>query len=179
MNRLIVIAWIAAGLSIVGASAASAAPVTKQNGKTPAFRNFTSICAVAGYADYGNCNGNTTTYTDVTGRINAVQPKAGTWNLGLSFTNLQPGATYRLWGNRSGPPVAGVISGFFQVSTVVASAQGSAEFSYQTGDPANLGFDLNILRGAQDLNGITVVTSYWSSQALQIGPSGTLDVPGG
>jgi hypothetical protein len=179
MKRLFVIASLAAGLSTLGATAAPAAPITKQNGKTPVFKNFTSICMVPGYANFGNCNGNTRTYTNVTGRINAVQPKAGVWNLDLSFTNLQPGATYRLWGNRSGgPPVAGVIDGFFQIATVVAGSNGTAEFSYRTSDPLDLGFDLNVLGGPSDVNGITVVTSYWSGQTLQIaGPNGTLYVP--
>jgi hypothetical protein len=178
MKRVHLVAALLAALSAVVASAASGGgPVTKQNGTTPLFSNFTSICAVDGYVNYGNCAGDPTTYTNVTGRINAIQAKAGVWNLGFSFTNLEPGASYKLWGNRSGStPVAGVIDGFFEIGTAIAALDGTARFSYQTADPSNLGFDLNVLPG---YNGITVVTSYWSSQKIQVlNDDGTLYVPG-
>jgi hypothetical protein len=41
-----------------------------------------------------------------------------------------------------------------------------------------LGFDLNILYNEWDYYGITVVTSYWSNQAIQVrDSSGDLWVP--
>jgi hypothetical protein len=178
-TRFIAAATLVAALTIVGESAAlpRSGPITKQNGSTPVFNTFTSICAVAGYANYGNCNGDTTKYTNVTGRINAVQAKVGVWNLGLSFANLEPGASYKLWGNRT-TAVPWTIAGFFPIATVVAAPDGTARFSYQTADPSGLGFDLNILEGPSDFYGITVVTSYWSNQAIQVlNPDGTLYVP--
>jgi hypothetical protein len=179
MRRNTTIAALVAALSIVAAPVAGAGPITKQNGSTPVFKDFTSICAVAGYVNYGNCGGDPTKYTDVTGRINAVQAKLGVWNLGFSFTHLQPGAIYRLWGNQTGSsPSRGDISGFFPIGTAAAALDGTARFSYQTSTPTNLGFDLNILADAQEYRGTTIVTSYWSSQALQVlNPDGTLYVP--
>jgi hypothetical protein len=181
MSRLVSIAALVAGLSILGAPAALAGgPVSKQNGTTPVFRDFTSICSVSGYLNYGNCGGDATTYGNVTGRINAVQAKLGRWNLGVSFKNLQPGALYRLWGNQDGAvPSAGEISGFFPIATAVAGLDGSASFSYQTSTPSGLGFDLNILDDITVYRGITVVTSYWSEQAIKVmNPDGSLYVPG-
>jgi hypothetical protein len=63
LKRFTFIATVVAALAIVGASAAlpCGGPITKQNGSTPVFTDFTSICAVAGYANYGNCGGDTTT----------------------------------------------------------------------------------------------------------------------
>jgi len=174
------LATLATVIAIAGAaaSAASGAPITKQNGSAPVFNSFTSICSVPGYVNYGNCNGDPTTYHQVTGNINAVQAKAGRWNLGLAFTNLEPGKTYRLWGNQDPtPPSPGVIGSFFVIGTTVAGLDGTARFSYQTTDPSNLGFDLNLL-GPGQYNGTTVVTSYWSLQTLQIlNPDGTLYIP--
>jgi len=195
MQRRVLLVVLAAVVALSSASAgagvkregskgslkvAKGGPITQQNGKTPAFKDFTSICAVPGYVNYGNCNGDPTTYTDVTGRINAVQAKAGIWNLGFSFTHLEPGLTYKLWGNRTGStPVPGDIDGFFVIGTAVAALDGTVRFSYRTSDVSNLGFDLNVLADAWETNGITVVTSYWSSQALQVlNPDGTLYVPG-
>lgn len=177
MRRLLITAVLVAALA--AAAIAGAEPITKQNGSSPVFKDFTSICAVPGYAVYGMCDGDKKTFADVTGRVNAVQPKPGVWNLGLSFTHLQPGALYRLWGNRTGTtPVAGEISGFFVVGTVTAALDGTARFSYQTADPTKLGFDLNFLSSAAQLNGTTIVTSYWSSQWLQVlNADGTLFVP--
>jgi hypothetical protein len=179
MKRLMFVAATVAALLVTGASPAmrSGGPITKQNGSTPVFKDFTSICAVPGYANYGNCGGDPTTYTNITGRINAVQAKVGVWNLGLSFTHLQPGASYKLWGNRT-TAVSGTVTGFFPIATVVAALDGTARFSYQTTDPSNLGFDLNILYDQSDYYGITVVTSYWSSQNIQVlNASGDLYVP--
>jgi hypothetical protein len=179
MNRLASIAALVAGLSILAVPAALGGPITKQNGTTPVFNDFTSICGVPGYLNYGNCGGDPTTYGNVTGRINAVQAKLGRWNLGLSFKNLQPGALYRLWGNQDGAvPAPGEISGFFPIATAVAGLDGTASFSYQTSNPSNLGFDLNILADATVYRGVTVVTSYWSQQAIKVmNPDGTLYVP--
>jgi hypothetical protein len=183
MNRFAVLT-LAAALFAFGASAASAGktkgPITQQNGKTPVFEDFTSICAVPGYVNYGNCAGDPTTYTNVTGKVNAVQAKAGVWNLGVSFKGLVPGAKYRLWGNRSTALTAGDNSGFFVIGTVFAGLDGTARFSYQTSSPTDLGFDLNVLADAWETNGITVVTSYWSEQAIQVlNADGTLYVPQG
>ena len=62
--------------------------------------------------------------------------------------------------------------------TTVAALDGTAKFSYQTNDPKYLGFDLNILDDLSQRSGITVVTSYWSEQALQVlNADGTLYVP--
>ena len=113
-------------------------------------------------------------FANVGGRIDAVQPKAGSWNLGLTFTHLQPGIRYTLWGNQTGAtPVPGAVFGFFAIGTSLADATGTARFEYQTKDPSNLGFDLN----TTDPN-YTVVTSWWSSQWLQIlNSSGALYTP--
>ena len=65
------------------------------------------------------------------------------------------------------------MDGFFAIGTSVADAGGTATFAYQTTNPTNLGFDLN----TTDPN-YTVVTSWWSSQWLQVlSSSGTLYVP--
>ena len=139
-----------------------AKPITKQNGSQSVL-TFTSICSVTGYASYGNCGGDPATYTDVVGRMNAIQAKQGRYNLDFTFTNLTPGATYRLWGNNGS---------WFSVAAAVADATGAAKFSYQTTSPAGLGFDLNLEDG-----NITVLTSYWSSQLLVLNPDGTVSSP--
>jgi hypothetical protein len=170
---------LAATALLLGASAAVGAPVTKQNGTNPLFKNFTSICAVSGYAGYGLCNGDPKAFTSVTGRINAVQAKPGVWNLGLSFAGLQPGAAYKLWGNQpTAPSIPFVLQGFFPIATVTAGVDGTASYSYQTTDPTNLGFDLNVLQDWSDFYGFTVVTSFWSNQTIQVlNSNGTLYVP--
>jgi hypothetical protein len=180
MKRLPVIGILVVAL-VLGASAAFAKPITKQNGGAPLFADFTSICAIPGFLFYGNCSGNPSTYTSVSGRINAVQPKSGVWNLGISFKGLTPGASYRLWGNRDpGTPTPGLVVGFFEIADAVAGLDGTASFSYQTTDPTYLSFDLNVLSGPTDRFGITVVTSYWSDQRIQVlNPDGTLYVPTG
>ncbi len=90
---------IVATLTLVG-SALAGGPVTKQNGSKPVIEKFTSICAVAGYAGYGLCGGSTNTFSGVGGKMNAVQPKSGTYNLDFSFSGLTPGTEYRLWSTR-------------------------------------------------------------------------------
>src|ERR1043165_5968550 len=150
-------------ISLVAASVAAGGPPPKQNGSNPVFKDLTSICAVPGYVDYGNCNGDSTKYTNITGRINAVQAKTGRWNLGFTFSNLEPGIQYRLYGNQLGVTPTPYNTGFFVIGDGVAGLDGTLKFSYQTTDPSNLGFDLNLLWGD-----ITVVTSYWSQQWIQV-----------
>jgi len=180
MRRTLILLALIVFVLTATSAAAGKGPITQQNGKTPVFKDFTSICGVPGYLGYGFCNGDPTTFTNVTGRINAVQAKAGRWNLGFTFTHLEPGRSYRLWGNMvPSPPIPGVIDGFFIIGTTVAALDGTARFSYQTSSPSDLGFDLNILRYPDDFHGVTLVTSYWSQQALQVlNPDGTLYVPG-
>ena len=179
MKRIAFTTAVAALVASIVSSVALSGPITKQNGSNPVFANFTSICSVPGYANYGLCGGNPATFTDVKGKINAVQAKAGIWNLGVSFSGLQPGASYMLWGNQTGgAPNPSDISGFFRIGTVVAGLDGTTRYSYQTASPGDLGFDLNVLESAFDEYGWTVVTSYWSSQSLQVlNADGTLFVP--
>jgi len=180
MKRLLALAMLVVALGLLMASSGAASPITKQNGSAPVFKDFTSICAVPGYAFYGFCGGDVTRFTTIRGRVNAVQPKPGRWNLGISFAGLQPGATYRLWGNQDGAtPSPGVINGFFIIATGIADLNGSINFGYQTSTPENLGFDLNVLPNPGDFSGITLVTSYWSQQAIKVlNANGTLFVPG-
>lgn len=169
-KRPITIALALLAIASGGTAATAGGPVPKQNGSTPVFTSFTSICTLASYADYGYCAGGTSTLPKVSGRINAVQPKVGVWSLDLTFANLQPGAAYTLWGNSTPPPaVPGQIVGFFAIGTVLAGADGTGKITYQTSAPENLGFDLN-------LNGYTIVTSYWSDQRLHVGADGKLSV---
>jgi hypothetical protein len=174
MNRLVALTTAVVALVLLGASSSAGAPITKQNGSAPVFKDFTSICAVAGYADFGSCGGDVTKFTNVKGKINAIQPKPDRWNLGISFTGLEPGAAYRLWGNQDGAtPAPYVVGGFFVIADGVADANGNLNFSYQTSNPNNLGFDLNRMPW-----NITIVTSYWSQQAIKVlNPDGTLYVP--
>jgi hypothetical protein len=178
MRQLAIIWLVIVGLAASAGATSAAGPITKQNGSSPVFTNFTSICRISGFVFYGNCGGNAATFDSVTGRIDAVQPKLGNWNLSVSFTHLRPGALYRLWGNRAGiPPVSGNNSGFFSIDTRAASLDGTVSFDYQTTSPNNLGFDLNVLSNPDDVNGITLVTSYWSVQWLQMKTGGLLYVP--
>lgn len=65
------------------------------------------------------------------------------------------------------------MSGFSVAGTSIADAAGTAKFDYETTSTTNLGFDLNTTG-----DNVTVVTSWWSSQWLQILDStGTLFVP--
>ena len=180
MARLVWAVLAVAVLVAAPAAGGAGGPVTKQNGKTPVFSAFTSICAVPGYLSYGFCDGDASRFTDVRGKVNAVQAKAGVWNLGISFSNLTPGATYRLWGNQEGAePTQGVIDGFFVIGTEVAAENGTVAFSYQTNNVSKLGLDLNALRWDGERAGVTLVTSYWSEQAIEVlDADGTLYVPG-
>jgi len=159
-NALTVVA-ILVTLVLAGASHAGG-PVTKQNGSKPVIAKFTSICAVPGYADYGLCGGSTTTFSGVSGRMNAVQSKQGVYNLDFSFAGLTPGVEYRLWSTRD------AVS-FAEVGRMFANESGSVTYKLQTDSPAGLGFDLNTIAGD-----ITVVTSWWSGQKLVVNADGTL-----
>jgi hypothetical protein len=167
--------------AILAAPAATGAPITKQNGGDAVLTNVTSICTIPFYVNYGLCGGNPQAFTNVSLQLNAVQPKAGVWNLELAFGGLAPGATYRLYGNQS-PAVAvpGVITGFFPIVSGISEADGKLKFKYQTTNPANLSFDLNYFAGPPGFFGgpdFTVVTTYWSNQKLQVKADGTLFVP--
>lgn len=153
MGRLLSMLAVTAAAGVLTGSA-FAEPITKQNGSSPAFASFTPICAVAGYANYGECSGDTTKFSGVTGKVNAVQAKAGIYNLGISFAGLVPGQSYTLWGNLNGT--------FFQIGAGLADLYGHIEFGYQaTLDDADLlAFDLNHNVWT------TIVTSYWSGQPL-------------
>ena len=164
VGRALLCLSVAAAACVV-AAAALGAPVTKQNGKSPAFTGFTSICTLAPYLFYGDCNGDATAFTNVKTRMNAIQAKPGRYNLEFTFSNLTPGTVYRLWGNDGA---------FFKIGTAVVGDTGSVSFEYQTRAPAGLGFDLNRIRGDWDVNGFTQVTSYWSNQLLAVNPDGTL-----
>jgi hypothetical protein len=159
VNRFVLSAALAA---LALAAAAHAGPITKQNGSSPVVGAFTSICAVPGYAHYGYCNGDTATFSAVGARMNAVQPKPGTYNLDFAFSALAPGVSYRLWSTRDG--MTWTVEG-----TAVADETGAVSFSVRTTAPAGLGFDLN----TEEPN-ITLVTTWWSGQTLVVNPDGTL-----
>ena len=170
-NSTSLVAVVAASIAVAIAAAPSlAGPITKQNGQKPAFNAFTSICAVPGYADYGLCGGDATRFTAVKGKMNAVQPKQGRYNLDFSFTSLTPGVEYRLWATRNAIPFNGT---YLEVGRAVADAAGNASFKLQTTEPGGLGFDLNTVMGD-----ITVVTSWWSGQSLVVNPDGSLSWAG-
>ena len=165
------LAVLAASIAVaVAAGPALAAPITKQNGQKPAFDAFTSICAVSGYADYGLCGGDATRFTDVKGKMNAVQAKKGRYNLDFSFTNLTPGVEYRLWATRDAFPFHGT---YLEVGRAVADASGNVSYKLQTTEPGGLGFDLNTVLGD-----VTVVTSWWSGQSLVVNPDTSLSWAG-
>jgi hypothetical protein len=155
-------ATVAIVAALALAASAQGGPITKQNGQSPAIAAFTPICAVAGYANYGYCGGSTTTFSDVRGKMNAIQPKPGRYNLEFSFSGLTPGVEYRLWATRTGGSWA-------EVGRAFASDSGSVSFKLQTDSPGGLGFDLNTI--SQD---ITVVTSWWSGQKLVVNPDSSL-----
>lgn len=154
-------ATMVVALVLVGSSIAASPP--KQNGSTPVIKAFTPICAVPGYADYGLCGGQTTTFSGVSGKMNAIQPKPGVYNLEFSFTGLTPGVEYRLWATKD------AILPWTEVGRMVATETGSLSFKYQTNAPGGLGFDLNTIDGD-----ITIVTSWWSGQKLVVNADGTL-----
>ena len=158
---------IAGAAGVTSPSHAGGGPITKQNGSTsPAFEKFTSICAVSGYANWGFCGGDVTKFTDVKGKMNAIQAKPGRYNLDFEFTRLTPGVEYRLWATRDG-------ASFLEVGRVFADQSGSVKYQLQTNAPAGLGFDLNTAQGD-----ITLVTSWWSGQSLVVNADGTLSAAG-
>lgn len=155
-------ATVAIVAALALAASAQGGPITKQNGQSPAIAAFTSICAVPGYANYGYCGGSTTTFSDVRGKMNAIQPKAGRYNLEFSFSGLTPGVEYRLWATRTG-------GNWAEVGRTFANESGAVAFKLQTDSPGGLGFDLNTISGD-----ITVVTSWWSGQKLVVNPDSSL-----
>ena len=164
MKSVLTIVALAATFAL--AATAQAGPITKQNGSAPVISAFTPICAVPGYADYGLCGGSTTTFSGVGGKMNAVQPKAGTYNLDFSFSGLNPGVEYRLWSTKDAVPFGGT---WTEVGRAFASATGTISFKLQTTSPGGLGFDLNTVSGD-----ITIVTSWWSGQKLVMNGDGSL-----
>jgi hypothetical protein len=168
-KHIIVLAAVLAALGT--AATAVAAPATKQNGTAPAFAKFTSICAVTNpdESNYGECNGDTTAFTNVTGKVNAVQAKPGIYNLGISFSGLVAGESYKLWGYHSSNP-----SDYFLIGTGTADASGALQFSYQYTASAGdkIAFDLNHLQVGNDNGGYgyTIVTSFFSDQLLTVDP---------
>lgn len=160
MKRVLLFAVIAA-LSVVGLAQAAGGPITKQNGSSPVL-TFTSICAVSGYANYGFCGGDVTKFTDVAGRMNAIQAKPGRYNLDFSFANLTPGTEYRLWSTRDAFT-------WVEVGRAFADEFGSVAYTLQTNSPAGLGFDLNTVSGDT-----TIMSSWWSGKKLVVNGDTTL-----
>jgi hypothetical protein len=181
MTRFLGFLLVIVSTAILAAPAATGGPITKQNGGNAVLLNVTSICTIPYYVNFGLCGGNPEAFTNVSLQLNAVQPKAGVWNLELAFGGLAPGATYRLYGNQSSAvAVPGVITGFFPIASGISEADGRLKLKYQTTNPANLAFDLNFFDGPPGFFGgpdFTVVTTYWSNQKLQVKPDGTLYVP--
>ena len=165
MRSALTVVAIVATLVLAGSSQAGG-PVTKQNGSTPVISKFTSICAVDGYAGYGLCGGSKTTFSGVGGKMSAVQPKSGTYNLDFSFSGLTPATEYRLWATYDAVRFDGT---WKEVVRGVTDASGSIKLSVQTTAPNGLGFDLNTIEG-----NITIVTSWWSGQKLVLNADGTL-----
>ena len=158
-NALTAVAILAA-LAFVGTSLAASPP--KQNGSNAVIKAFTPICAVTGFAGYGLCGGQSTTFSSVTGKMNAIQ-KTDRYNLEFSFTGLTPGVEYRLWATKD------AIIPWTEVGRMVATETGTLSFKYQTNAPAGLGFDLNTVNGD-----ITITTSWWSGQKLVVNGDGSL-----
>lgn len=166
--RKIGVAVSAALVTAALAGTASAAPVSKQNGQS-ALQPFSSVCSPL--PTYAYCATDPTLYSTAAGKIDAVQAKAGRYNMGFTFTGLQAGSTYRVWENLNGA--------FTMLGDVVADDYGRATFAWQyfaqAGDA--LGFDLNI--DPTDGYGTTVVTSYWSGATLtSCGDEGLVGVCG-
>ncbi len=151
-------------LALAGSSQAASPP--KQNGSTPVISASTPICAVPGYADYGLCGGQTTTFRGVSGKMNAIQPKPGRYNLDFTFGGLTPGVEYRLLATRDAVPFGGT---WLELGRMVASGSGALAFKYQTDSPGGLGFDLNRVGGD-----VTITTSWWSGQKLVTNANTTL-----
>jgi hypothetical protein len=157
---------IVAALVLAGSSQAGG-PVTKQNGSKPVISTFTPICAVPGYASYGFCGGQATTFSGVSGRMNAVQAKPGRYNLDFSFSGLTPLKEYRLWSTSD------AVS-WLEVGRAFTDGSGSVKFSLQTTSPGGLGFDLNTIAEGD----ITVMTSWWSGQKLVVNADSSLSTVG-
>ena len=162
MKTVRTVATIVVALALAGSSQAGG-PFTKQNGSSPVIRAFTPICAVPGYATYGFCGGLTTTFSGVSGRMNAVQAKPGRYNLDFSFAGLTPGVEYRLWSTRD------AVS-WLEVGRAFANESGSVAYKLQTDSPGGLGFDLNTIAAGD----ITIMTSWWSGQKLVVNADTTL-----
>ena len=170
LTTVLIVALTIVGAALVASPSQAGGPITKQNGSSPAFAGFTSICTVGGYAGYGLCGGDVTKFTKVAGKMNAVQAKQGRYNLDFTFTNLTPGVEYRLWATRDGVPGAGT---YLEVGRTFADGSGSVTYKLQTTTPAGLGFDLNTVQG-----NVTLVTSWWSGQYLVVNADGTLSAAG-
>ena len=170
MNRLLGTVACALALALLTTSAATA---SSQDPPKPVL-TFTSICAVPGYVDFGFCNGNPATFSNVNGTVGQSQARRGHWVIRLTFTGLTTGASYRLWGNRDGLAIPGKIDGFFPIATGRALFGGVLWFDVDTTNPENLAFDLNQLTSPSDTNGTTIVTSYWSKQFLHVNADQTL-----
>jgi hypothetical protein len=164
MQSKLTIMAIVAALAL--AATAQGGPITKQNGSAPVIGAFTSICAVPGYSGYGSCGGSASTFAEVGGRMNAVQAKAGRYNLEFEFSSLTPGVAYRLWSTRNAVPFGGSWS---EVGRGIADESGSVSFKLQTTEPGGLGFDLNTVVGDT-----TIVTSWWSGQKLVVNGDSSL-----
>jgi hypothetical protein len=138
------IIFLVAVLAALGTAAtAVAAPTTKQNGGAPAFATFTSVCTPL--PTYEGCDGNhgdPSTFAKVTGKVNAIQAKSGIYNLGISFSGLVAGESYKLYGYHT------------------------------TGDPNSYFVNDLRVGDDNGGYGWTVVTSYWSGQPLTVGPGG-------
>jgi hypothetical protein len=164
VKRVLLFAVVTA-LSIAGLAQAKGGPITKQNGSSPVLM-FTSICAVPGdFADW-LCGGDVTKYTEIDGKLTAVQPKSGQYNLKFTFDNLTPGAPYKLLATRDAVRFGGT---WVEVGTGVADEGGSLQFKLETDSPGGLGFDLN-----RAGDGVTVLTTWWSGQELVVNDDGTL-----
>ena len=158
-SNLTTVAMLAA---LAFAATAHGGPITKQNGSASVISAFTPICAVSGYAGYGLCGGSTATFSGVGGKLNAVQAKAGRYNLDFTFSGLTAGTEYRLWATTDG-------STWSEVGRAFASESGAVSYEWQTSSPAGLGFDLNTVQGD-----ITIVTSWWSGQRLVVNADSSL-----
>jgi hypothetical protein len=121
------------------------------------FRIFTPICAVPGYAGYGECGGDATHFSDVRGHVVATQAHAPEYRLEVSFSGLAPADGYSLWANLNGA--------FVEIAARNSDREGHIAFAWQATLAAGdlLAFDLR--HGST-----TIVTSYWSGQP--IGPKG-------
>jgi hypothetical protein len=160
-----VVALIAA---LTLAASAQSGPITKQNGSSPVLAPFTPICAVPGYADYGLCGGSTSTFSDVGGKLDAVQPKPGRYNLEFSFSGLAPFVEYKLLATRDAVPFGGT---WVEIGRAVSDLGGVVSIKWQTTEPAGLGFDLNRVGGD-----VTITTSWWSGKKLVVNPDSSLGV---